>query len=587
MVRTYRDLKRLIRGALGEIKADLVVTGGKLINVYSGEIADGWEIAVLDGRICYVGPSAAHTRGNQTEIWDARGLYVAPGFIDGHTHIGHYCRPFEHLQSYVPHGTTALVASCDELSTVFGYRGFKFFLDEVESHPLRVYTLVSMVTPQDPLLCDTASLSMAEVAEALADPRVLGIGEIVSWMRLLKCDQQILEIIELAQHNRQIIHGHTSGARDQKLCAIAATGISSCHEPIRFEDALERLRLGYWTMLREGSFRQDLEATLKPLIKRQANLQRLILVTDSLAPDDVAERGHMDNVVRRAVALGLTPVQAIQSVTLNPATYSGLEQEIGGIAPGRWADMTMLGDLEQCRVEATLIAGQTVAKVGKSLVNRAPTQVPHEMLNSLRVPQVATGALQIPCASRSATIRVIELVNQTITVERVAVVDSDSGSLHADTSEDLLKIAVFDRHHGTGRAALGFLTGFGAKVGAVGITVNLDENTLMVVGSNDEDMALCANTLIECGGGIAVVNRRQLREKLEFPFGGVSSLQPWREVGMRLKRIQNCLRESGSPFDTPLYALTFLTFVTLPALRITARGLVNAKERKIVSLFID
>ena len=587
MIRHRRDLKRLIQGATGEIKADLLVTGGKLINVYSGEIVEGMDIAVIDGRICYVGPRAAHTRGEQTEIWDARGLYIAPGFIDGHTHIGHYCRPFEHLQSYVPHGTTALVASCDELSTVFGYRGLKFFLDEVESHPLRVYTLVSMVAPQDPLLCNTASLTKAEIEEALADPRVLGMGEIVSWMRLLQCDEEILESVELARRNGQIIHGHTSGARDRKLCAIATTGISSCHEPIRMEDALERLRLGYWTMLREGSLRQDLEATLKPLIARAVNLQRLILVTDSLAPDDVAEHGHMDNVVRRAIALGLTPMQAIQAVTLSPATYSGLEQEIGGIAPGRWADIALLDDLEQCHVHATLIAGKTVGKAGQSLVGHAPARLPREMLNCLAVPHVSPAALRIACAKRSARIRVIELINQTITAERVVAVSAAFGSVDADLNGDMLKIAVFDRHHGTGSAAMGFLKGFGAKIGAIGVTTNLDENALMVVGSKDEDMALCANALIQCGGGIAVVDRGQLVEKLEFPFGGIFSLQPWREVGSRLRGIQEHLRELGSPFDKPLYALSFLTFVTLPALRITARGLINAKERKIVSLFVE
>jgi adenine deaminase len=587
MIYNCRDLKRLIQGATGNIKADLLVTGGKLINVYSGEIAEGMEIAVIDGRICYVGPSAAHTRGEQTEIWDARGLYIAPGFIDGHSHIGHYCRPFEHLQSYVPHGTTALVASCDELSTVFGYRGLKFFLDEVESHPLRVYTLVSMVAPQDPLLCNTASLTMAEIEEALADPRVLGMGEIVSWMRLMQCDEEMLGSIELARRNGQIIHGHTSGARDQKLCAIATTGISSCHEPIRLEDALERLRLGYWTMLREGSLRQDLEATLKPLIGRAVNLQRLILVTDGLAPDDVAESGHMDNVVRRAMALGLPPMQAIQAVTLSPATYSGLEQEIGGIAPGRWADMALLDDLEQCHVHATLIGGKTVGKAGESLVSHPPARLPPDMVNCLAVPQVSPAAFQIPCAGRPAKIRVMELISQTITAERVMTVSTGRGSVDADLNEDLLKIAVFDRHHGTGRAAMGFLKGLGARLGAIGVTTNLDENALMVVGSKDEDMALCANTLIECGGGIAIVDRCQLLEKLEFPFGGVFSLLPWREVGAKLKRIQNRLRESGSPFDKPLYALSFLTFVTLPALRITARGLVNAKERKIVPLFAE
>jgi adenine deaminase len=586
MIQNSRELKRLIRGAIGECKADLIVTGGKLINVYSSEIADSVEIAVIDGRVCYVGPSAAHARGEQTEVLDARGLYVAPGFIDGHTHIGHYCRPFEHLDSYVPHGTTALVASCDELSSVFGYRGLKFFLDEVERHPVRVYTLVSMVAPQDPLLCDTASLSFAEITAALSDPRVLGMGEIVSWIRLLQCDEDILESIEMARRNGQIIHGHTSGARDQKLCAIAATGISSCHEAIRPEDALERLRLGYWTMLREGSLRQDLEATLKPLIARKVNLQRLILVTDSLAPDDVAESGHMDHVVRRAMEVGLSPLQAIQAVTLNPAIYSGLEQEIGGIAPGRWADMALLDDLEQCHVHRTLIAGKKVGQDGASLVSGDPAPLPEEMLNCLGVPPPIRPAIfHIPCSNCSANIRVMELINQTITAEKVINVSADGGRIDANVNEDILKVAAFDRHHGSGRAAMGFLKGFGAKLGAIGVTTNLDENTLLIVGSNDEDMALCANMLIECGGGIAIVDRGELLEKIEFPFGGVFSLQPWREVGSRLRRIQSRLREHGSSFDKPLYALAFLTFVTLPTLRITARGLVNAKERRLVSLF--
>src|SRR3954447_3760890 len=199
MARTKAELQQLIRVAMGERKADLIVTGGKLVNVYSGEILERIEIAVSGGRICYVGPSAKHTCGESTEVIDASGSYVSPGFIDGHTHIGHYARPFENMQSFLPHGTTAVVASCDELSTVFGFRGLKLFLDEVEKHPLRVYTLISMTAPQDPALCSTATFSHEEIAEALADPRVLGLGEIVSWLRILQCDDEILERIMLAE----------------------------------------------------------------------------------------------------------------------------------------------------------------------------------------------------------------------------------------------------------------------------------------------------------------------------------------------------------------------------------------------------
>jgi adenine deaminase len=588
MMRTKTELRRLVQGAMGELKADLIVTGGKLINVYSGEILDRMEIGVLDGRICYVGPSAAHARGEATQIFDAHGLYISPGFIDGHTHIGHYCRPYEYLQAYVSHGTTTLMASGDELATVFGHPGVKLFLDEVEAHPLRVYPLISMVAPQDPLLCSTKSLTQAEVAEGLDDPRVLGLGEVVSWLRLTQGDEELLERIAMAHSRRKIIHGHTAGAREQKLCAIGAVGISSCHEPIRAEDALERLRLGYWTMLREGSLRQDLEATLKPLLGRGINFQRLILVTDSTSPDDAEEVGHMDQVLRRAVSMGLPPMQAIQTVTLNPAMYSGLEQEIGGIAPGRFADLVLVEDLEGFRVHTTLIGGKVVATEGRSLVEPNPISLPAEMTDSFRLnPDIPPQQFKIPCALTSNKIRVIELVNQTITAERIMSVSASAEFVEADFSNDLLKVAVFERHGKDKQIALGFVKGFGAKLGAVGTTTNLDENTLMVVGANDEDMALCANALIECGGGMAVVNQGVVLEKVSFPFGGIFSTRPWQEIANGLRRVQGCLREGGSAFEKPMYVLSFLTFVTLPALRITARGLVNVKERRIVPLFAD
>ena len=588
MARSKESLARLIRGAMGDVKADTIITGGQLINVYSGEIIHGLEIAVVDGRICYVGRSAKHTRGEKTEIVDASKYYVAPGFIDAHTHIGHYARPFENLQSFLPHGTTSVVASCDEMSSVLGPRGLKLFLDEVEKHPLRVHTLVSMVAPQDPLLCSTAEFTDEEIASALDDPRVLGMGEIVSWLRLTQCDDEILSRLELAAGRGRIVHGHTAGARDQKLCAVAAAGVSSCHEPIRFDDALERLRLGYWTMLREGSLRQDLATTLPELIAAGVNLNRLILVTDSMSPDDVAVRGHMDNVVRRAIELGLSPLRAIQSVTLNPAIYSGLEQDVGGIAPGRFADLLLLDDLEQCQVREVRVAGKRVAGGGISEFRGETITLPEDLMRSLRVGfTIMPELFKIRAPRAEPKVRVMELVNQTITAERILDIGVVNGTVNANLYDDTLKVAMFDRHQRSTQVAFGFLKGWGAKVGAVGLTTNLDENTLLLVGSDDYDMALCANVLLEAGGGMAIVDRGQILEKLEFPFGGIFSLLPWQEVGKGMARIQCRLREMGSPFDKPIFALVFLPFVTLPALRITARGLVNAKERRIVPLFAE
>jgi adenine deaminase len=283
----------------------------------------------------------------------------------------------------------------------------------------------------------------------------------------------------------------------------------------------------------------------------------------------------------------MQPIKAIQSVTLNPASYSGLEQEIGGIAPGRWADIALLEDLEQCRVRQVLVKGQTVAREGQSLVDQTPTELPAEMFRSLRLrPSVSPGMLKISSRGRASKVRVMVLVSQTITAERILELQAAGGALAADLDQDLLKVVMFDRHHGNGKIALGFLQGFGARVGAVGLTTNLDENTLMIVGSDDDDMATCANALIEAGGGIAIVHRGDLLEKLTFPFGGVFSLEPWPAVGKGLRRVQNRLKEMGSSFDKPMFALIFLPFVTLPALRITSRGLINVKDRKIVPLVV-
>lgn len=587
MRKTGESIRRLMRASMGEVKADGVVTGGRLVNVYTGEVLEGMEVAFSQGRICYVGPSAAHARGDETRVIDARDRWIVPGFIDAHTHIGHFCRPFEFLQAYLPHGTTGLVASCDEHTVAFGLTGMKLFLEEAASHPLRVHTLVSMAAPQDPLLCRTETLSDREVADALADPRVLGLGEVVSWLRLVQGDPDLLARIHMALDRGKIVHGHTAGARDRRLNAIAAASVSSCHEPISGEEALARLRLGYWTMLREGSFRQDLEATLKPLLASGVDTGRLILVTDGMAPDDVAAAGHMDFVVRRAVECGLDPVRAIRAATLHPAMYSGLEQDMGGVAPGRFADFALLEDLETVRVGAVFIGGEAVAEDGESRVAAAPPPFPADMgiRTAFRGP-VTADDLRIRCETPRARVRVMDLANQTITRERVVEAAAPGGVLPADVDRDLLKVAVFDRGEGF-RPAFGFVRGLGADVGAVGTTVNLDEYALLVAGSSDYDMARCANLLLESGGGVAVVDRGRVLEHLPFPIGGLFSPEPWRGVGENLAAVQRTLKERGSAFPKPLYALCFLTFVTLPELRITGRGLVRAKERRVVPLLAD
>jgi len=296
----------------------------------------------------------------------------------------------------------------------------------------------------------------------------------------------------------------------------------------------------------------------------------------------------MDHVVRRAITLGLAPMQALQAVTLNPATYSGLEREIGGIAPGRFADFVLIDDLERCHVREVLVGGKAVARDGESTVQHNAVELPVKMLHSLHVGMSITSeTFKVASPVAAPKIRVMELVNQTITAESIVQVPAQSGFVAANRQDDILKVAMFDRHHQSPQIAFGFLKGFGAKVGAVGLTTNLDENALLIVGSDDRDMARCANALLEAGGGISIVEGEEILEMLEFPFGGIFSPQPWRQVGSGLRRVQERLREMGSSFDKPIFALSFLPFVTLPALRITARGLIRAKERRVVPLFAD
>jgi adenine deaminase len=318
------------------------------------------------------------------------------------------------------------------------------------------------------------------------------------------------------------------------------------------------------------------------------NLNRLILVTDSMSPDDVAQFGYMDHVVRRAIQLGLSPVQALQSATLHPAAYSGLEQEIGGIAPGRLADMILIEDLEHFHIREVLIGGRRVAHDGEVTAAARPVDAPRSMLYCLRVNRAITAeTFRVRSPSARPRTRVMELISQTITAERIIPMNTAGAVVCADAAADILKIAMFDRHGRCEDVAFGFLKGMGVSVGAIGLTTNLDENTLLIAGMDDADMARCANALLESGGGIAIVDHGQIQERIDFPFGGIFSLAPWREVGRRLATIQRRLQTMGSPFDKPIFALNFLPFVTLPALRITARGLVDVKRRQIVPLFAE
>jgi adenine deaminase len=576
----------LVKASLGEVKADLVVKGGCLVNVSTGELLEGFDVAVKGSRIAYVGPDASHAMGGGTEVVDAKGLYVAPGLIDAHTHIDLYCTPMELSRAALLHGTTTLFAEPDELANVMGFEGLKLFRRMVRGLPLKVYILIPLVCPQDPLFDENRPLTLEEVRRALRWREAVGLGEAVSWPRLLSGDLDYAEKVALAQRMGKVVEGHTAGARGVKLQGYVASGIYSCHEPVAWSEALERLRLGVYVMAREGSLRRDLANVLPGLLDKPLARRNLSIASDSVDPEDLVKLGYMDYAVRRAVELGVDPVEAIAMATLNPAKRFGLEGEVGCIAPGREADMVLLRSLERVEVEATISRGRLMAKAGRLLFKPRRRRWPKSALSTVRVARgLQPSDFEVKVDARGpVSVRVMELESESITRERLVEAEVEGGLLKPPRG--VLRAAVVDRLYATGRISLGLLKGW-AEVGGVATTLNFDENNLVVVGARAEDMALAANRVVAMGGGIAIADGGEVRLELAMPLAGVMSLSPLEEVAYRLSRMNEYLRGRGCALGKPLNALLFITFVTLPELRLSVKGLVDVKRRRLVPLIVE
>lgn len=579
--------KKLVLTATGKVKADMVITGGRLVNVYSGEILN-WQVAVKDAFIAYVGENAAHTMGPKTRIIKAEGRYLVPGFIDAHTHIDWYLTPTEFIKGFIKHGTTALFAEPAEFVSALGFAGFKLFLREVKAAPIKVFTSIPMCSLQDPAFCTSRELSYREVKEALSWENVEGLGEMVSWPRILDLDKDYFGKIGLALAAKKKIEGHTSGAHDWKIAAQVAAGVSSCHESVQASDVAERLRLGLWTMLRYGGVRDDLSRTLAPLVSGSLDTRRAVLVSDSVDPVDLEKEGHMDAVVRRAIGQGLDPIKAIQMVTLNAAEHFGREDRIGGLAPGRYADILLLKDLHQVEVEAVISNGKLIFQRGKPLIPIKPFPYPHYAFNTVKLPQeFAAQKLKIEKSGASARVRAMELISESISRERIEELPVVNGAIQPVPEKDVLKLAVIDRHFNKARTCVGFIKGFQSKLGATATSMSFDDNNIVVVGRNDADMALAVNTIKKWQGGLVLVDQGKVVEGLPLPLAGTCSLKPARYVAEMLIRINERLKNSGCPFQRPINALIFVTFVTLPRLKMTDRGLVDTKNRRFVPLLVE
>jgi adenine deaminase len=570
--------RHLLEVAVGRAPADLLVTGADVVNVYTGEVVR-WDVAVAAGRVAAVGGDLGGLAGPSTLFLDARGKVLVPGFLDGHTHLDVFVAVPELLREAIPRGLTAFVTEMAQLSSALGVGGARWFLETLAAQPIHAYATAPVISylsveagPGEPALDEAA------MAAILDDPRILGLGE-VYWHRLLPEPERLLALIAQAQAAGKTVEGHTAGARGPRLVACAAAGVGSCHEPITAAEALERLRLGMHVLIREGSVRRDLQAVLE-IRHAGVSLRRASLASDGIWPSDLVTRGHMDGIVQRAIDLGLPPVTAYQMASLNPAEHFGLDGELGGIAPGRWADLLVLSDLRTVRPEVVVAQGRVVARDGRCLVPCPVVPFPAGLYDGPQPGPLDPGTLRLAAPGSAARVRVIRIVGDIVTAEAEATLPVRDGAVLADPASDLLLAAVCNRRTGHERG-LGVVQGFGLREGAVASTLSFDTADLVLLGASREALAVAGRRAVELGGGFVVVDGRgTVRAEVPLPLGGVAAAAPVADVARGLDGVVTALRGLGCGLIHPLLTLQTLTFSAIPSLRLTTRGLLSVKSRE-------
>lgn len=573
-------LEQRIATASGEREVELVLRGGQLINVFSGEIEQA-DVAVDDGVVVGIGGEYA----GRTEI-DVAGRYLCPGLLDGHMHVeSTQVTVPEFVRAVVPRGTTAVIFDPHEIANVHGVDGIRYILDSRRDVPLSIFVMASSCVPATHMETAGAELTVDDLTPLFDEPGVLGLAEMMNFPGVLARDPGVLEKIEAAHRRDALVDGHCPGLRGQGLNAYLAAGIGSDHESTTPEEALEKLRKGMYVMIREASSARNL-ADLLPIVT-PANSRRCCFCTDDRHPGDLLRQGHIDHLLRKAVSLDLDPVTAIRMATLNTAEWFGLDRRgYGALAPGWRADIVVFDDLSSFRVTHVYVGGELVAEGGRLIVDvpPAPSHLPH----SVHIDWDTFEGLAVPAPDANATMHVIGArEGQIVTEARVAPACVENGHAVADPTRDLLKLAVVERHAGTGNVGIAFVEGFGLKHGALASSVAHDSHNIIVVGTNDGDMLTAIRTIESMGGGQVAVADRAVRAALPLPIAGLMSDRPIEEVAEADAAIHRAARELGCVLEAPYMTLSFLALPVIPALKLTDKGLVDVEKFELVPLWTD
>jgi adenine deaminase len=568
------ELETLIKAAKGDLRIDLRIKNARIVNVLSGEIYEG-DLGVHEDRIVGEGDYDAR------QVFDAQGLHLSPGLIDGHVHLeSSMVQPSEFARAVVPRGTTSVVIDPHEIANVLGLDGIRYILDASKDLPLTIFVMLPSCVPATHMETAGSELHGRDLHPLLVEERVLGMAEMMNYPGVIYTMADVIEKIRPIHKAGGIIDGHAPGVFGKDLNAYVAAGIGSDHECTEVEEARDKLRRGMYVMIREGTTERNLEALL-PVLNAH-NSRRCMLVTDDRHPGDILREGHIDFLVRTAIARGVAPLSALQMATINPADYFRLRDR-GRITPGARADLIVFDDFEPFNVEHVFSAGKLVASRHKMLHDVRPKRPPI-LRNTVNVRRFRKEKLQIPASARWAKIIKIQ-THQILTEKVLKRVKSREGLVVTDVDQDILKLAVVERHQSTGNVGVGLVQGFGLQRGALASSVAHDSHNIISVGVTDEDIYHAVTEIEEMGGGLVAVADGEVLGRVALPVAGLISLNTLEVVEEEMEALLRSASKLGSPLPDPFMTMSFLALPVIPELRLTDKGLVDVQQFAIVPLF--